>query len=84
MRTKPVMVMMIRARILATVKTSWILVAALTLTRFTKVNIPSNRKVIKVNIPSNRKVNIPIHRKVYIHVPVFSKSNSTHIRYFFH
>lgn len=56
MRTKPVMVMMIRARILATVKTSWILVAALTLTRFTKVNIPSNRKVIKVNIPSNKKV----------------------------
>lgn len=56
MRTKPVMVMMIRARILATVKTSWIRVAALTLIRFTKVNIPSNREVMKVNKPSNRKV----------------------------
>lgn len=45
MRMKPVMVMIIRARILATVKTSWILVAARTLTKFTKVNIPKNRKV---------------------------------------
>ena len=45
MRMKPVMVMIIRARILATVKTSWILVAARTLTKLTKVNIPKNRKV---------------------------------------
>lgn len=39
------MVMIIRARILATVKISWIRVAAFTLTKFTKVNIPKCKEV---------------------------------------